>query len=289
MKTAVISTHAPLDIRVVEATRWSGVDLPRALTQAAPYLLVHIMSGRGHYLSKEREHAYQVGDLFFLPANDSPWFFSSQPTRFCVVRFHPDLLQGAHIAFAEVPPIFEQATFEGPPDFTMQERAFIAQQVTFCLHEYAQPQAFGRSLVRATIIGLLLLLRRAHLGPTKRLLPTSPLTPLASALVEHIRQYLKEPHQLTAAAIGLYFNHTPRYVGTYFKRRLGRGLKEFVAESRIVAIQQELRYGDKTISQLAYEYGFADESHLSKAFKAIAHQTPLHYRMAWTTLVPSVN
>jgi AraC family L-rhamnose operon regulatory protein RhaS len=278
------SREEPLNISAFEATTW-----PYSPQRNSHYELVYILAGRGQHISAECQYPYQPGDLFLFRASDVHWFCSSQPTRFCVVRLSPGLLREAHDTFAEIPPTFEQTCFQGPPELNADDRAYVGQQLAFCLREHAQPQAFGGSLLRASLLSVLLLLRRAHTRPAPVLAPTatSPEN-LVSALVEYVRQHLKEPQRLSAAAIGEQFCHTPRYVGQYFRRHLGRGLKRFVEESRVYAIQQELRFTDKTVSQLALEYGFADESHLGKVFKSITDQTPLRYRRAWAVPSPLV-
>jgi AraC family L-rhamnose operon regulatory protein RhaS len=267
-----------LDITVFESATW-----PYSPERHTHYELVYVLHGRGQHISDQNQYPYQAGNLFLFKASDVHWFCSSEPTRFCVVRLNPQLLHEAHALFAEIPPTFEQSCFQGPPALSTEDQAYVAQQLAFCQREHDGQHSFSDSLVRASLFSVLLLLRRAHTHSGRSATLVAAPESLASKLVEYVRQHLKSPQQLSATAIGNHFCHSPRYVGEYFKRHLGRGLKRFVDESRVYALQQELRFGDQTISQLAFAYGFTDESHLNKVFKAITKQTPCAYRSAWAT------
>jgi AraC family L-rhamnose operon regulatory protein RhaS len=279
MKPHVFSQPEPIKISVFEAAAWRFP--PHRHTH---YELIYILKGHGQHTINDYRYPYQAGDLFLFDTRDVHWFDLAEPTRFCVIKMNPGFLEEANATFAELQPLFETDRFFEQPVFDADTTAYVAQQVHFCMREYAQQHAFYDSAIRASILSVLLLLRRAH---TRQQVPPPALADqahhLAVALVAYVHQQLKSPAQLSAAALGKQFHLNPRYLGQYFKRHLGRGLKRFVDENRVHALQQELRFSDKTVSQLASEYGFTDESHLTKTFKAVTRQTPLHYRAAGRT------
>jgi AraC family L-rhamnose operon regulatory protein RhaS len=271
-----------LDIKVFESATW-----PYSPERHTHYELVYVLDGRGQHISDQNQYPYQAGNLFLFKASDMHWFCSSEPTRFCVVRMSPQLLHEAHAVFAEIPPTLKESCFQGPTQLSADDQAYVAQQLVFCEREYNANHDLSDSLVRASFFSVLLLLRRARMRAHCNAPLAAPPESLASKLVEYVRQHLKSPQHLSATAIGAHFCHSPRYVGQYFKRHLGRGLKRFVDESRVYALQQELRFGSQTISQLAFTYGFTDESHLHKVFKALTKQTPCAYRATWVTATTS--
>lgn len=89
---------------------------------------------------------------------------------------------------------------------------------------------------------------------------------------------MRTPAALAVGAIAAHFHLSSGYLGQYFRRHTGQTLKAFIQKSRIRAIQLQLEFSDKTVSQLAFEYGYADESHLIKAFRAQLAETPTLYR-----------
>ena len=98
------------------------------------------------------------------------------------------------------------------------------------------------------------------------------------ALIHYLHAHLREPAALAVDALAAHFHLSPGYLGQYFRRHTGQTLKSFIQKSRIRAIQLQLEFSDKTISQLAFDYGYTDESHLIKAFRAQLAETPSLYR-----------
>lgn len=62
------------------------------------------------------------------------------------------------------------------------------------------------------------------------------------------------------------------------KSMTGTSPMEFVREARIRKATQLLAYTSKTISEIAYECGFADPKYFSKCFKAATGKTPTEFR-----------
>ena len=54
--------------------------------------------------------------------------------------------------------------------------------------------------------------------------------------------------------------------------------KRYVNEYSLNLIARQLVSSERTLLQLAEEFGYSDESHLSNAFKAHFHQTPSFFR-----------
>lgn len=80
--------------------------------------------------------------------------------------------------------------------------------------------------------------------------------------------------QLAAGVVAAHFHLSPTYIGQYFCRHTKQTLKAFIQKSRTRVIQLQLEFSDKTVSQLAFEYGYTDESHLIKAFRVELQEAP---------------
>ena len=72
---------------------------------------------------------------------------------------------------------------------------------------------------------------------------------------------------------------TPRYLEKKFKAQVGLTPKEFSIILKIRGLVDELRSGDfnNSFSELAYEYGFYDQSHLIKTFSGIVKTSPTKF------------
>jgi AraC-like DNA-binding protein len=102
-------------------------------------------------------------------------------------------------------------------------------------------------------------------------------TPLVAAR-DYLRDHLSEPVTITALAdmIGLAESHFIRA----FHREFGLPPHAYHLRLRLAAACELLASG-LSVSTVAYECGFADQSHLSRKFKAVYGLTPA----AWTAAV----
>jgi AraC family transcriptional regulator len=62
-----------------------------------------------------------------------------------------------------------------------------------------------------------------------------------------------------------------------FRRFLGCGVAEFVRRRRVHAACASIRLGARRLSSIAAETGFADESHMGRAFREVMHCSPREY------------
>jgi AraC-like DNA-binding protein len=78
--------------------------------------------------------------------------------------------------------------------------------------------------------------------------------------------------------IAAHFHKTKDYLSLYFKKQTGENLKDFIINYKLELIKTRLSYSNRTISEIAAELGFTDESHLNKTFKKKFGVTASKYR-----------
>ncbi|MGF7080973.1 AraC-like DNA-binding protein [Mucilaginibacter sp. UYCu711] len=66
----------------------------------------------------------------------------------------------------------------------------------------------------------------------------------------------------------------------YFKQQTGITLKHYINQYKINLAASRLLYSDLSISEIANELQFTDESHLNKIFKKYKNQTAKSFRSA---------
>ena len=111
------------------------------------------------------------------------------------------------------------------------------------------------------------------------------LTALQSACQLHpsVRQALAilEAHyreNLTQAEIAAEVHLNPAYFSTLFKKNMGKGFREYLAELRITAVKKHLRSSTERIKDIAAAEGFDDYPYFCRLFKSLVGQTPQEYR-----------
>lgn len=91
-------------------------------------------------------------------------------------------------------------------------------------------------------------------------------------VIEHFSETLKLTQ--IAAEVGVH----PVYLATAFRQKFGVTVGEFVRRLRIEHACAELNKEDLSLSAIALQAGFADQSHFSKVFKSYVGMTPREYR-----------
>jgi transcriptional regulator GlxA family with amidase domain len=94
--------------------------------------------------------------------------------------------------------------------------------------------------------------------------------------VEYVRLHLSENIRLEdmAAAAGLSAFHFARM----FKRSTGLAPHRYVMTMRLEKAKALLRQCQRSLTEIAAECGFWDQSHMSKVFRRLAGISPVEYR-----------
>ena len=101
---------------------------------------------------------------------------------------------------------------------------------------------------------------------------------LMKEFLKYVQQNLKRPDQLKLQVVARRFNVSPNKLGSYVKAQSGCSVKQLITKNRMLVIGELIVRTKRSFSELAYEFGFFDESHLTKAFKQYYKQTPSAFR-----------
>ena len=268
----VFSQVCPFFVSVLEADEWRY-----PLHRHTHYELIYIVHGVGKHELNGQHYPYQADDLFLCSPRDAHRFAIAQPTRFCFIKLNLTFLLAANDTFALLQPLFETDEAPAPFTFDAATHAYLRSQVEFCMREFEQRRFLYAHTIQASVLAILVLLARERRRQQAQQ-SAATVDNLVPAIIHYLHAHLREPALLATGAIAAQFHLSPTYIGQYFRRHTGQTLKAFIQKSRIRAIQLQLEFSDKTVSQLAFEYGYADESHLVKAFRAQLNQTPTFYR-----------
>lgn len=74
----------------------------------------------------------------------------------------------------------------------------------------------------------------------------------------------------------------PVYLGQLFRRECGETISQYVARLRVRAAAADLSTGDAPIVQIAFDYGFSDQSHFQRAFKRLSGFAPAAFRKSFS-------
>ena len=101
--------------------------------------------------------------------------------------------------------------------------------------------------------------------------------------IDYLQSEFLRPLNLSSLAIQLGVH--PVHLARVFRNAYGCTMAEFIRAMRIQHAMKELRNTEKSLTELAFECGFADQSHFTRCFKCVTGTTPAQYRSAhWQTL-----
>lgn len=92
----------------------------------------------------------------------------------------------------------------------------------------------------------------------------------------YIDEHLHEPMPLEQMAKIAHIS--PFYFHRLFQAYVGKTLAEYVKELRLQRAEEQLRYSDKAITEIAFDVGYETPSAFSKMFQQMMQKSPRRYR-----------
>ncbi|MNE24750.1 Arabinose operon regulatory protein [compost metagenome] len=97
-------------------------------------------------------------------------------------------------------------------------------------------------------------------------------------ITSYIHQNIYNPKLVQIKAISEHFNIAQTYFSAYFKRSFSITYREYINNLRLKLIEKRISNNHMPIKQIAYEFGFTDESHLSNYFKKRKNINPSEFK-----------
>jgi|SRR6218665_1052899 len=247
------------------------------------YELVYIHKGSGVHLLNRNRFPYKKGDLFIISPEDKHYFEIDKSTRFTFIKFTDEYFSG-HKMYYEADAFVSLA-----PESIMRNK--LLKEVKLKMDEpcisilkntienivaYNCKKDIVRSpLMFYQILSILGLIKESAARLNIRIDNGQP---EKEELISYIHQHIYEPSLIRIKSIAAHFDISPTYFSDYFKNKFGISYRNYINDYRISIIEKRLVVSSITISQIADEFGFTDESHLNKFFKRHYGIGPRAYR-----------
>lgn len=246
------------------------------------YEIGYIYNGSGIHFLNNSVLTYKTGDVFLLCPEDSHTFKIKKTTRFVFIKFtdsyfklfEEDLLSPIpHSAPIEImnARYLKENKLEIKPPYSLLLKNTIDNIVAL---DQANENLSSSRIIYHQILSILALCRdtlsKTEAGVTNE--------QEDQVMISYIHQHIYNPAQLKIIHIAGQFNIAPKYFSSYFKRVYGIGYSSYVDSYKASLIELRLKSKQFTLKQVAEEFGFTDESHLSRFFRKFHSESPGAYK-----------
>lgn len=243
------------------------------------YELQYIVRGKGQHIINGYSFTYTQGDIFMVSPQDYHYFVFSEKSTICFIKFNEgyfdSFLQDKD--FAQL--LNNLSSSRRKILLSSSCRRNISELIQLIMTTYKKASMYQDIILKNTL-GLILALMTEDIN----VVLAKPKDKKIQEILKYIDQHINDKNLLSTKNISDVFAINKTYFNQYFRKSTGSSFKKYIQEYALNLIAQSLIYQDKTLSQLAFEFGYSDESHLSKAFKSHFKQTPSSFRQKYRLL-----
>jgi AraC family transcriptional regulator, L-rhamnose operon regulatory protein RhaS len=271
--------HEPFNIYCFEAERWE-----HPVHKHTYFEIIFILKGKGTHTINDNSFQYAKGDVFLLGPEDYHEFSIRTVTEFCYIRFMESFFNSASSdkQWKQTVELLLHSSFQSKGSLVQDksEKSKLHALLGILRSEYDQRRNTGFEFMRDHLMkSMMMILARNIVNqalPNRKSLSNHAL----EEILLYIRQHIYEPELLRMDRLSRQFNYAPSYLSIFFKKHTGESLKQYIVQYKTKLIETRLLYSQATLGEIAAEFGFTDESHLSKQFRKYSGLTPGDFRKA---------
>ncbi len=262
---------------------WSGIhfehhhqpshDTPEHRTTMHAISISFSSTPSERWFDGHRQSEYQTpGVMAIIPAGTLHRSLWEQDVKFMFVAIDPKLMVslGVEIGLPE--------EIELIPQFANKQDPLI-QGIILSLRDELQSRGGGDNLYvdqLKTTLAIHLLkkycVRQPQVSNYKDGLPKYKLRQALEFINAHLDQDIKLANLANSVGMSQY------YFVRLFKQSMGIAPYQYVIQQRVERAKLLLKYGNRTITDIALQCGFANQSHFTKHFRQVTGFTPKGYR-----------
>ncbi|RKD86369.1 AraC family transcriptional regulator [Mangrovibacterium diazotrophicum] len=242
---------------------------------------IYFEKGSGVYCYEQVNTTFSAGDLFLVNKGNVHSLRIEEPSVVYSVKFAEKTrlkLKEMSGSLKEIagPPVKTKSPVNAKVSFSEEDRPLADRLFEFLLL-LGEDHVKNESQILLQMITLVTLTERnLSFAPSLNDVPRN--RELIRSILKHISRNLRDPEKLTLARIADEFKMSTNKLGAYFRQETGHTVKQFISSSRMTVIGDRVANSELSFSEIAFEYGFVDESHLNKMFKKHFGKTPTEYR-----------
>jgi AraC family L-rhamnose operon regulatory protein RhaS len=253
------------------------------------FQIIYVLEGAGVQVINENRYSFTKGDIFLLTPEDNHSYIVDSNPLFCIIDFTKSFFY-KHVNSREekidISDFFNRLEYIFHNQHNVKgnlvsdgDKGIFEVLINQLIAEKKHEQTFGKIITQNIIFLILNLIARniqqQIITYSKELNPQNKTHKITSYIQQHIfdKEYLSIPN------LAEHFNISPGHLSRSFKAETGGTIKDYIIRYKLDIIQSRLKFSDLTISEIALEMNFTDESHLNKVFKSALGVTAKQFRL----------
>ncbi|MCC9070725.1 AraC family transcriptional regulator [Flavobacterium sp. F-65] len=246
------------------------------------YEIIYIVKGNGiHHLNKNLL-PYKSGDLFVVSPEDEHYFDIKKCTRFVYIKFTDNYFNSNKSLFCDdlllnTPECFMRDKLLKETVLKLDEpcKTILKNTIENITAYNSRIDVTTSPIVFYQILSIFGLIKETIRGMN----PKANGNHIDSEqITSYIHQNIYYPKSVQIKAISAHFNIAETYFSAYFKRTFSISYRDYINNLRTTLIEKRISNNQMPIKQIAYEFGFTDESHLSNYFKKRKNMKPTDFK-----------
>ncbi len=246
------------------------------------YEMIYVIKGNGQHFLNNNVFNYKAGDLYLISPEDHHYLEFHRASKLIFIKFTDAYFQDNHHLspdnFSINSPLNvmrKQILKEEKLIFDEPCKSILRKTIENIIAYNEKKNIANSPLIFFQILSIFGLIREAA---DKNNLRIEDGMPNKEDLISYINQNIYRPEEIRVKTMANHFNISQNYFSNYFKRNFGMSYREYINDYRIKLLERRIRSNQNTIKQIADEFGFTDESHLTNYFKKIKNISPTNFR-----------
>ncbi|TDX02156.1 helix-turn-helix domain-containing protein [Dinghuibacter silviterrae] len=243
--------------------------------------LVYIVKGAGIQCINKSQFKYGKGHMFLITPTDCHAFEVTETTTFFFLRFNDIYVQQSGLSSGNIQNLeFILQNANHKPGCILKnavDKKLVEPLVDAVLRENESPDLYNQELIHHFVNTLIVLVAR-NIAKFHHLDLSDHTHQQTANILHFIQANIYNPDRLRTEYLCSRFNISVNYLGKYFKQQTGSTLQRYITGYRQSLIEHRLIHSDKRLGEIADEFGFTDESHLTKFFKNNKGVSPKAFR-----------
>lgn len=242
----------------------------------------YIVDGRGQLNRNGTITLFQKGDLLWMEKGCEFFFEFENKTKMEIIAFThetklrlKELVNGSSVETGVI------AKFKSPLNEKIRlcdSDVILFNQILKLLKEMCSCPALNSSILYFQMIVLLNVIER-NISFDNQKSKDKFLKKDIKLISKHIHKNLQQPHNLKIKVLSQHFNMSANSLMLYFRKETKQTLKQYIEEMKMKLIEKQILQSNKRFSEIAYEFGFTDESHFNKRFRKHFGVSPKCFRI----------